>query len=81
MFRSDPSHSGVGSENPETNSVLTPTQVWKTNITWTMTEGGKTRDLTEPAVVDGVVYFGARSYVYVDRYHIYVWINVYAFNA
>jgi outer membrane protein assembly factor BamB len=61
--------------------VLTPTQLWETNISWTMTEGSKTRDWTEPAVVNGSVYVGARSDVYVDRYHSYVWINVYAFNA
>ena len=81
MFRSDPSHSGVGTDNPEGNPVLTPTQLWKTNITWTMTERHKKRDLTEPAVVDGVVYVGARSDIYVNQYRSYVWIDVYAFNA
>jgi outer membrane protein assembly factor BamB len=81
MFRSDPSRSGVGTDNPIGNSVLTPTQLWKTNITWTMTGRHQTRDLTEPAVVDGVVYVGTRSYVYVNQYRSYVWINFYAFNA
>jgi hypothetical protein len=66
MFRSDPSHSGVGTDNSIGNSVLTTTLLWKTNMTWTMTETefiAKKRGLTEPAVVDGVVYVGASYWI------------------
>lgn len=72
MFRHDPAHSGVGTDNPTGNPVLTPTQLWKTNITWTLTETeiqSKDRSLTEPVVVGGVVYVGAISFVNVNKYH------------
>lgn len=47
MFRSDPSHSGVGTGNP----VLTPTLLWKYAI--------RNMVYSSPAVVGGVVYVGS----------------------
>ncbi len=84
MFRSNPTHSGVGTANPKGNNVQCPTQLWKTNITWELTETeiqSKTRSWKEPAVADGVVYVCASSAVTVNRYQGYSWIDVYAFNA
>ena len=84
MFRSDPSHSGVGTDNPIGSSVLTPNLLWKTNMTWTLTETefiAKKRGLTEPAVVDGVVYVGASYWVFVNQYRYVEWVEFYAFNA
>jgi outer membrane protein assembly factor BamB len=85
MFRSDSAHSGVGSDNSAGNPVLAPTQLWKTNISWTPTDMEalfRTRDLTETVVVGGVVYVSARSWVAFDMYYNQRgWIDVYAFNA
>ena len=49
MFRSDPSHDGVGTGNPVLNPVLL----------WTFNTGGPWIDSSSPAVVNGVVYIGA----------------------
>jgi outer membrane protein assembly factor BamB len=84
MFRSDPSHSGVGTDNPKGSPVLTPTQLWKTNFTWTsnqMEAQRRRRSLTEPVVIDDTVYVGVSSNVIVSRYESYSWTDVYAFNA
>ncbi|GEM_PF-1600590 len=91
MFRSDPAHSGIGTENSTANSLLTPTQLWKTNITfpsislpsqWPQTIiPSKQRVLTEPSVVDGIVYVGANSRADYWQYDLGFWIDVYALNA
>ena len=91
MFRSDPARSGVGTDNSADNPVLTPTLLWKTNITWNLTEWDlteadvrfKENSWTPPAVVDGVVYAGLDSMVTLARYGIQEVqrIDVYAFNA
>lgn len=49
MFRSDLSHSGMGTNNP----VLTPTLLWKFNA------GGSV--YSSPAIVNGVVYVGTEN--------------------
>lgn len=38
MFRSDAARSGVGTYSSTGSQVLTPTLLWKTNITWNLTE-------------------------------------------
>ena len=52
MFRSDPSHDGVGTGN----AVLTPQLLWKSTIANSST-GGYVG--SSPAVVDGIVYVGS----------------------
>ena len=83
MFCSDPTHSSVGTDNPKGSSVLTPTQLWKTNFTWTsnqMEAQWKGRGLkTEPLVVDDTLYAGVTSYIGIS--HRQSWTDVYAFNA
>ena len=82
MFCSDPEHSSVGTDNPKGSPVLTPTQLWKTNFTWTadqMELRWKGRSLTEPVVVDDTVYVGATSYIGVVLRQL--WTDVYALDA
>ena len=84
MFRSDPCHDGVGTDSSTNNSVLNPTQLWQTNLTWKMTETKfqyRERSLTEPTVVNGVMYICASASVTFDRYHGKSWMDVYALNA
>jgi len=52
MFRSDPSHNGVGTGN----AVLTPQLLWKSTIA-NSSAGGYVG--SSPAVVDGIVYVGS----------------------
>jgi len=84
MSGSDPCHDRVGTDSLTTNSVNIPEQIWQSNLKWEKTPTEflyRGRSLTEPIVVDGVVYIGASSSVTIDRYHGQSWIDVYALNA
>lgn len=84
MFRSDPEHSSIGTYNPKGDPVLNPTQLWKTNFTWTadqMEAWTKERTFTEPVVIDDTVYVGVSSTVIFGRFEGYLWTDVYALNA
>lgn len=73
---------GTGSLTP--NSLLTPLQLWQSNFSYGLSkndfESGK-RSLTEPAVVNGVVYIGAKTSIEINRYHIEGWIDLYTLKA
>jgi len=80
MFRSDPSHSGAGTGNP----LLTPTLLWKTNVTNVLSirDWQSWWTWSSPAVVDGILYIGSSfspSGIYNSTFHPEG--DVFAFNA
>jgi outer membrane protein assembly factor BamB len=84
MSGSDPCHDRVGTDSFTTNSVNIPEQIWQSNLKWEKAPTEfqyRGRSLTEPIVVDGVVYVGASSHVTIDRYHGQAWTDIYALNA
>jgi outer membrane protein assembly factor BamB len=96
MYRSDPSHSGVGTSNPNGTNALEPTVLWQQNLTFppsllTVTNVPAyevpgfvpdiRRGMTEPMVADGLVYVGASSETYWGVQFFSAWIDVYAFSA
>ena len=66
MYRSDPSHSGAGTSNPNVNNILEPAELWQTYLQFPQSlvavpslpgfVPSEARSITEPVVVDGVAY-------------------------
>jgi outer membrane protein assembly factor BamB len=96
MYRSDPSHSGAGTSNPNGNNVLEPTELWQTYLQFpqslvTVTTvpalevpgfvPWEARSITDPVVVDGVVYISASSETTWGVIFLNSWFDIYAFNA
>jgi outer membrane protein assembly factor BamB len=82
MFRSNSLHDGVGTSSSTTDTVSEPTQLWQSNLKWNPVDDFqyRVRDLTEPAVVSGVLYVGAESSVTINRYQSTGSLDMYALN-
>jgi outer membrane protein assembly factor BamB len=84
MFRSNSFHDGVGTTSSSSGNVDRPTQLWQSNLKWEIPVNGflyRERTLTEPAVVNGVIYVGAKSSVTINKYQGAGSLDMYALNA